>query len=166
MQTRTLYGIFALFVAVIIIVSSAAAFFYYQYNQEVSIDQTYVQQLKRLNVKYLSNILIDYDNGTLHWYNNTQVQPGWNLYVATLAITNGNVNATLYGPPLNEHFVTGINGVQNTQSKFWFLWTWNSTALWQIANVGADLLPTYNESIYAWTFCGSTSAGNPTCTPP
>jgi hypothetical protein len=111
-----------------------------------------------------SNILIDFGNGTSDWFNNTSVEPQWNLYVASLVITHGNLNATYY-PAYSEHFVTGIDGVQNSNTKFWFLWTYNSTSSWQVAQVGPDLLPTYNGSVYAWTYCGEDQNYNPTCTP-
>ena len=113
-----------------------------------------------------SNILIYFQNGTADWFNNTSVQPGWNFYVATLVVTNGNVNATWY-PQFSEHYVNGIDGVMNSNSpsKYWSLWTYNSTS-WQVAQVGADQLMMYNGSTYAWTYCSADANFNPTCTPP
>jgi hypothetical protein len=166
-EKRTFYGIIVLLVALLLIVSTLTAFYYLQFNQASSENQTYVQQLKAFDVKYVSDIVIDYGNGTHMWFNTTKVvQPGWNLYTATLAITNGNVNATCceYG----SHFVSGIGGVQNTKTEYWWLWTYdasNATAPWQIAQVGPDEITMSNNSIYAWTFCGTTAAYNPTCTP-
>lgn len=156
-QTKTLYGIVALLLAFALIVSGVAVFYYYQYNQAESENRTYVNQLKQLNVKYLSDILIDYGNGTKTWYNNTQVDPDWNLYVVTQIITSGHVNATYY-PQYDSHFVTAIYNVANTKSDYWLLWTYNSTAAWQMAQVGADQLMMYNDSVYAWTYCGANCA--------
>lgn len=156
-QTKTLYGIVALLLAFALIVSGVAVFYYYQYNQAESENRTYVNQLKQLNVKYLSDILIDYGNGTKTWYNNTQVDPDWNLYVVTQIITSGHVNATYY-PQYDSHFVTAIYNVANTKSDYWLLWTYNSTASWQMAQVGADQLMMYNDSVYAWTYCGANCA--------
>jgi len=113
---------------------------------------------------YTPNILIDFGNGTRHWYNSTRVQPGWNLYIATVLITNGNLQSTWY-PQYQEHFVSGISGVTNSKTMFWFLWTYNKTASWQVAQVGADELPVYNGSTFAWTYCGSTPSYAPTCRP-
>jgi hypothetical protein len=116
---------------------------------------------------FTANILIDFGNGTSIWYNNTSVEPQWNLYVATLVITQGNVNATYY-PVYGEHLVTGIEGLQNNNAEgdYWLIWTYNSTALWQSAAVGADQLPMYNGSIYAWGYCGSGVTTNPSCASP
>lgn len=113
-----------------------------------------------------SNILIYFDNGTADWFNNTSVEPGWNFYVATLVVTNGNVNATCC--EFGSHFVTGIDGVLNSNSlgKYWFLWTYNSTSSWQVAQVGADQLVMFNGSIYAWTYCKADVNFNPECIPP
>ena len=154
LQTKTLYGIIALLIAILVVVSGVAALYYYQYSQAETANQTYVQQLKQLNVKYLSNILFDYGNGTQTWYNNTKVDPGWNLYVTTQLITNGNMNATYY-PQYSSHFVTSIYNVANTKTEYWLIWTYNATASWQMAQVGPDQLQMYNESVYAWTYCGS-----------
>ena len=163
-QTKTLYGIIAILVAVLVITSSLTAYYYFEYSKQTSINEEYAGQLNLLNVKYVSNILVDYGNGTSDWYNNTAIQPGWNLYITMQVITNGQIDATYY-PSLGEHFVTGLNGVQQTSSVSWWLWTYNSSASWQPAQSGADQIQVLNNSIYAWTFCGSTSSGNPVCTP-
>jgi hypothetical protein len=113
---------------------------------------------------YAADILIDLGNGTRHWYNNTQVQPGWDMYTETVVLSHGDLQAPWY-PQYQEHFVTGIDGVANSQTMFWFLWTYNSTALWQPATAGADSLPVYNGSVFAWTFCGETASFQATCTP-
>ena len=128
---------------------------------------TLSENIQSVRVSLLtSSILIYYQNGTADWFNNTSIQPGWNFYVATLVVTNGNVNATWY-PQFSEHYVNGINGVMNSNSlnEYWFLWTYNST-MWQVAQVGVDQLMMYNGSTYAWTYCGADANFNPTCTPP
>jgi len=154
MQTRSFYGILAVLVALLIIVTSIAGLYYYQYSQAEAQNSTYVSQLKQLNVKYDSNIFVDYGNGTSHWYNVTNVQPGTNLYVETEIIANGQVNATYY-PEYESHLVTAINNVGNTNSLYWLLWTYNKTSLWQMASTGPDLLPVTNNSIFAWSYCGA-----------
>jgi len=154
-------------VALLVIVSGIAGLYYYEYSKASSQNSTYVQQLKALNVDYTTDVEIGYGNGTWRWYNDTRVPPGSNFYTATVLATNGNVNSTCceYG----SHFVTGIGGIQMTNSSYWWLWNYtpsNTTAPWQVAPVGPDELSIMNDSsIFAWGFCGSTAAGNPTCTP-
>jgi hypothetical protein len=164
-QTKTLYGVIAVLIAIVIIVSSVGGLYYAKYVSVSSDNSIYLKQLNQLGVKYTSSILIDYGNGTSTWYNDTALAPGTNLYTATVLIMNGNVNATFYGGSLQEHFVNGIGGIDDNSIQSWFLWTYNSTASWQIAMVGADDLPITNGVVYGWTFCGATSSGNPTCTP-
>jgi len=113
---------------------------------------------------YSANILIDFGNGTARWYNGTQVQPGWNMYTESVVLSRGDLQAQWY-PQYQEHLITGIDGFSNSQTKDWFLWTYNSTALWTPAQMGADDLPVYNGSVFAWTFCGETSSYAPECTP-
>jgi hypothetical protein len=104
---------------------------------------------------YTADVLFNFGNGTRRWYNNSQIQPGWNLYTATVVLTGGNMQATWY-PQFGEHLVNGIGGVSSTKTSFWLVWTYNSTALWQQASVGADEIPVYNGSVLAWTLCGQT----------
>jgi hypothetical protein len=113
---------------------------------------------------FRADILVDFGNGTRTWYNNTQVQPGWNMYTETVVLSRGALQATWY-PQYQEHLVTGIDGVSNSQTNVWFLWTYNETASWQSAQVGADQLPVYNGSVFAWTYCGESASYAPECTP-
>jgi hypothetical protein len=113
---------------------------------------------------YAADILIDFGNGTLHWYNNTQVQTGWNMYTETVVLSDGNLQAQWY-PQYQEHLVTGIDGVSDSNTMDWTIWTYNRTASWQPAAVGADELPVYNGSVFAWTYCGETASYAPECTP-
>jgi len=104
---------------------------------------------------YSADILVNFGNGTRHWYNQTQVQPGWNLYTATIVLTGAKMQATWY-PSFGEHLVTELFGVANTRTNYWIVWSYNSTALWQKAQVGADLIPVNNGTVVAWTYCGQT----------
>jgi len=113
---------------------------------------------------YSADILVDFGNGTSHWYNNTLIQPGWNMYVTSVVLSRGNLQAQWY-PEYQEHLISGIDGISNSGSTYWFLWTYNGTAGWQVAQVGADDLPVYNGSVFAWTYCAETPSYAPTCTP-
>src|SRR4029077_1253401 len=95
-KQRTLYGVIVVLVALLAIVSSFAGLYYVQYNQQLAANSTYVQQLKAVNVNYLSNLLFDFGNGTKTWFNNTKLSPGTNVYVETQIVTGGRVNATYY----------------------------------------------------------------------
>ena len=151
-RSRNLYGIIAVLGAMLVIVASLAGLYYFQYTNALSQNSTYVQELRTLGVDYKPNILFDFGNGSKTWYNSTRFQPGTNLYVATQVIANGAVNSTYY-PQYGSHFVTSIFDLAGTTSNYWSVWTYNSTASWQMANVGPDQLPILNGSIYAWIYC-------------
>ena len=155
---------FSLLVRTISVVNTSEPV-YQEASRELSQLWNSYQQLKPATTNsYASHILIDFGNGTRRWYNNTQTQPGWNMYIATVVITNGNVDATWY-PQFGAHFVTGVGGVRNTKTNFWFLWAYNGTSSWHVAPVGADQLLVFNGSTYAWTFCAANSSFQPTCRP-
>lgn len=113
---------------------------------------------------YSSDILIDFGNGTRVWNNDTKVQPGWNMYVETVVLSHGDLQAQWY-PAFQEHLVSGIDGVSDTATMSWFLWTYNATASWEASPIGADLLPVGNGSVFAWTYCGESASYAPLCTP-
>ena len=137
---RTLYLIIVVLLAGMLISSTFAAFYLYQYNQAESNANAYLSQLKSAQPTQETNILIDFGNGTLLWHNATQVPTGANAYVATIIALRGIVNATYYPQPYAEHIVTGIDNVQGSQQESWFIWTYNATSRWQVAQVGADQL--------------------------
>lgn len=118
---------------------------------------------------YEAHMLVDYGNGTRIWFNGTATQPGWNAYVVTLVLLNGMVEATWYPPGYfspgqpGEHFVTGIGGVSNTRTEYWWLLTYNQSTSWQVAQIGADEIPIFNGTTFAWAFCPSSANYLPAC---
>jgi hypothetical protein len=158
----------AVLVALLVISSVVAVAYYNEYQQELTVNSHQSAELQHLISKYgtalESNVLIALGNGTRQWHNDTQVQPGWNLYTLTLAVTNGNVNSTCcaYG----SHFIEGIDGIQNQpgENTAWLSWTYNSTTKWAPAQLGADQVEVYNDSVFAWTYCPyDPNTGAPEC---
>jgi hypothetical protein len=126
--------------------------------------QTY-QSLSPVSTSLLRNsVLFDFGNGTHRWFNNTAIDAGWNLYIETVVLNNGHVDAQWY-PQYGEHLVNGIAGISNTATKDWFLWSYNRTAGWQPSQVGADGILVTSGSVYGWTFCKADSNFNPVCHP-
>ena len=98
------------------------------------------------------NTLINYGNGTLKWYNETRIPANWNFYNLTVYLTGGNVVASFNGL-LDEHYVTGINGKENSSPYFWTLWTFcEKQNAWTQAPVGADKIFLGNNSTLAWAY--------------
>ena len=130
----------------------------------VTLAGQYPDQLRPLPTNLLSVRVLIESGGVKHWYNDTRVQAGWNMYITTVVLLNGSVGATWY-PQYGEHLITGLGGVQNTNTQSWFLWIYNGTARWQVAQAGADLIPSVNGSSYAWTYCQFDQSYSPTCSP-
>jgi len=99
------------------------------------------------------NTLINYGNETMKWYNRTDIPAVWNFYQLTTALSNCNVEASFYGPPLSEHYVTGINGVVNRGSTYWTIWMFcQNQNGWSVAPVGADRILPENGQTLAWAY--------------
>lgn len=117
----------------------------------------------RKALTYSVDMLVDYGDGSRHWYNDSTAQPGWNAYVLTLVLLGGNMQADWY-PQYGEHFVTGVDGVPSTGSQSWFVWEFSGGS-WTPAATGADYLEVHNGTIIAWTLCGYDANFNPACRP-
>lgn len=117
----------------------------------------------RRALSYGVHALLDFENGTRRWYNDSSVQPGWDGYVVTLVLLDGKVQAAWY-PQYGEHFVTGLEGVPQTASKSWFVWTF-AGGTWTVSQTGPDQILVDNGTVLAWTLCGYDASYNPTCVP-
>jgi hypothetical protein len=96
--------------------------------------------------------LINYGNGTMKWYNETKIPANWNFYNLTIYLTKGHIVAP-FDRLLNEHFVTGINGIENHSPYFWTLWTFcEKQSAWTQAMVGADKIFLGNNPTLAWAY--------------
>ena len=111
-----------------------------------------------------NDVYFDFGNGTQKWYNDTAINAGWNLYIETVVLMSGGVVGEWY-PAYGEHLITAIGGVSDSNTQYWFLWTYGGASGWQSAQVGADLVMATSGSVYAWTYCGADANFNPTCTP-
>ena len=159
--------IIVVLVAALLVSSTFAGYYLLKYQQAQDQSGLYLNELKSAtsSAPIATNMLLDFGNGTRVWYNGTVVQPGWNVYLVTVVVTHGNLNSTWY-PSYGEHLVSAIYGVENNQNESWFLWSYNSTASWQVAQEGADQLPASSGSVYAWAYCGLTPSYDPTCARP
>lgn len=138
---------------------------YKQASAQLSALWAFYQSLSPASKSLLRNsVYFDFGNGTRGWYNETAINAGWNLYIETVVLMNGQVTGA-WNPAYGEHFVTGIGGVSNSATKYWFLWTYSKATSWQAAQVGADEVPATSGAVYAWTFCSVDLSFNPTCSP-
>ncbi len=117
----------------------------------------------RKALAYDVHMLVDFGNGTRKWYNDSTAQPGWNGYVTSVVLLNGNVQATWY-PQYGEHFVTGVDGVPEKSPLYWGIWQFGG-GQWTYLQTGADLLQIHNDTTFAWALCGLDANYEPTCTP-
>lgn len=166
-NSRTLISVIVVLLAALLVSSTFAGYYLLKYEQAQDDSNLYLTELKSASssTPITMNLMLDFGNGTHIWYNGTVVQPGWNVYLATVDVTKGNMNSTWY-PSYGEHIVTAIDGVVDAQNESWFIWSYNSSSSWQVAQTGADLLPASAGSVYAWSYCGVSPSYAPTCSRP
>jgi hypothetical protein len=144
-----------LLVAAVIIAVQGGSYYYYQQSLSVACSNSC------LSVE----TLINYGNGNSQWINRTNIPSTWNFYDLTNNITK--VQATYYGPPTSEHFVTGINGVQSNGQYFWSLWAvCEKSNAWIATNVGADAIHFTTYHTFAWYYQVANSQDSSNWNPP
>jgi hypothetical protein len=93
----------------------------------------------------LVNIMVDYGNGTLVWYNETRTQLGASVLDATLIVCDTEFDTFDFGS-----FVTSINGLEQDASHFWGWSIYEDE--WVMGPVGADQHRIHDGDIIGWTF--------------
>ncbi len=112
------------------------------------------------------NVLLNYGNGTLVWYNQTLVPSTWNFFNVTELITKGNLGAVFFAS-FGSHFVYSINGVGCPASNIfcdeaWGFWTLDGIC-WDLPFVGVDMIPVSQSTTVAWYLTPAATFGE---TPP
>jgi hypothetical protein len=112
------------------------------------------------------NVLLNYGNGTLIWYNQTLVPSTWNFFNVTELIAKGNLGA-VYFASFGSHFVYSINGVGCPASNIfcdqaWGFWSLNGVC-WDLPFVGVDMIPVSQSATVAWYLTPAAGFGG---TPP
>lgn len=117
----------------------------YNYQLQV-LDEDYQAVLEELeDFTALVDVMIDYGNDTIVWYNDTRIQIGANVLDATIVACDTEYQTSDFGA-----FVTMVNGVEQDTSHFW-LWSIYLDE-WTIGTVGADQYKIHDGDIIGWTY--------------
>lgn len=128
-----IFGALALLVWALL-ASLVGAYYYSSYNDLLQKTQSTIIHV---------NLGLNYGNGTVQWFNQTEAKGGDALLGITMNVAK--VNYTAYS---TGAFVTSINNVKNTLTTSWMWWTW-SKRFWSLGNVGSDTYPLGdNETVY------------------
>lgn len=144
---RNIWFTISLVLVSALVITSALSFFYY--SNYVTTEEKYANTLLSLNgVSYKFNTLIDYNNGTKIWYNQTIIPIGWSLFNATLKTTGGKVEGSWSDFGV---FVTSINEVQGNGPEYWLWFSWDEAEnRWMSGQTGAEShILTQGETV-AW----------------
>ena len=128
------------------LVSGAAAL--YLNNRVNALEADYMKALNELEEFTVTvDIMIDYGNGTVAWYNGTRVAAGESLLEATGRVAELDYSVTEYGA-----FVNAVNGVSGELNKYW-MWSYYDGG-WQFGPVGADQWRLHSGDRVAWVYMG------------
>jgi hypothetical protein len=153
------FFLYAILAVVLIVIVQAGAYYYYQKANDSSCPSPCAGTVVSVET------LINYGNGTSNWINRTGVPADWNFYQLTTNIAR--VQSVYSGPPTSEHLITGINGVQSNQQKFWSLWAvCQKSNAWVATSVGADAIHFGTYRTFSWYYQSLNSQDASTWNPP
>src|SRR4030042_4111846 len=104
-----------------------------------------LDDLERLTI--VVDIMVDYGNGTVAWFNGTRVSPGETLLNATLQVADVLYTVTEFGA-----FVDAVNGVSGVENHYWLWFTYDGG--WAMGSVGADAWRLHDGDVVAWRYTG------------
>ena len=130
-----------------LVASLISGYYYYSYND--------LFQKTRKPIIHI-NLGLNYGNGTIQWFNQTEARSGDTLLDITMTVAE--VNYTAYS---TGAYVNAVNNVENTASEAWTWWTWTSQFGWNAGPVASDkYIIGDNETAY-WYFGPSTYPPTP-----
>ena len=93
----------------------------------------------------LVDIMVDFGDDSVEWYNDTRVQIGSNVLDAAVLACDAEYQTSEFGA-----FVTSIGGVAMDSESFW-LWSMYEDG-WEVGMIGADQQVIHDGDIIGWTF--------------
>ncbi|MEM2273526.1 MAG: DUF4430 domain-containing protein [Candidatus Bathyarchaeia archaeon] len=131
----------------LIIAVYLAAYYYSESIHYKTLYERAAADLRKLTMKV--NILIDYGNGTLVWYNGTMVPKEASVLMATKVVAA--VEGTEY--PDMGTFVDSINGVRNESGRYWIWYIWNQDKReWEWGPVASNKYILHEDDIIMWKY--------------
>lgn len=129
-----------------ILTSSYSVFLRSQYIEIKKENQKILGELDNFTSQV--DIMIDYGNGTIIWYNNTRIIPGESLLNATQEIADIDYSVSEFGA-----FINSINGVEGTQNNFW-IWNYYEDG-WVMGLTGAGKKYLHEGDVVSWKYTDS-----------
>jgi len=118
----------------------------YKYTQLENDYQQLTGELENFTIQV--DLMIDYGDGTVEWYNETRIQTGANLWDLTLE--NCDVEYEMYD---FGAFITSINGVEADDSHYWG-WSYLEENSWSMGMVGAEQYNLHDGYVVSWIYTG------------
>jgi hypothetical protein len=129
-----------------ILTSSYSVFLRNQYIEIKNENQKILRELD--NFTSHVDILIDYGNGTIIWFNKTRIIPGESLLNITQDIADVDYTESEFGA-----FINSINGVEGTSNNFW-IWYYYEDG-WNMGLIGAGKKYLHEGDIVSWKYTDS-----------
>ena len=118
-------------------------------NENIKLEQnTIVAENNSINL----DLIINFGNGTVLYFNQTSVPDGFSMYNSTqYIIGEDNIDSTYYSE-FNAYFVNSIFDTANDSNHAWSAWKYEECCKWQVLDVGSNLYILKNKQTIAWYY--------------
>jgi len=135
-------------VLTILITSSTSIYYYYEYNKISETNKNLLQSVEGLYIKI--DLLINFGNGTILYFNQTTIPIIFSMYDSTLLITNNSVDSTYY-EEFDAYFVNSIFDIKGNSTHGWYAWEFKNNK-WIVSDKGSNNIQLTSGDIIAWYF--------------
>jgi hypothetical protein len=143
-MNESMYKLMAVvFLCTTIAVGTLAVNYYYKLGVLEGDYHKVLEELEDFTVQV--NIMIDYSDGNIEWFNDTRIQVGANLFEATGLACDIKYQTSDFGS-----FITSINGIEQDTTHFW-IWSFYDVK-WEMGPVGAAQHILHNGDVVRWTY--------------
>ena len=118
-------------------------------NENIKLEQnTIVNENNSINI----DLIINFGNGTVLYFNHTSVPNGFSMYNSTqYIIGEDNIDSTYYSE-FNAYFVNSIFNTASNSNHAWAAWKYEECCKWQVLDVGSNLYILKNKQTIAWYY--------------
>lgn len=132
----------------------------YIYNEYRILDQNYQALQQNVdNVSINIDLIINFGNGTILYFNQTRIPVGFNMINSTHLIIGEDQVDSIYYSEFNAYFVNVILGTGNDSNFAWSAWKYEICCEWELLEIGANLYMPEDGSTIAWYYQGVNEFG-------
>jgi|TARA_B110000014_G_scaffold51816_1_gene34693 hypothetical protein len=149
-MTRNYKSITLLLVALAVLSFSSAL---YMYNDYRILDQNYQAMQGNIDDSSINiDLIVDFGNGTILYFNQTRIPVGFSMYNSTEFIIGENNMDSTYYSEFNAYFVNSLLGTGDNPDFAWSAWQYQECCNWELLEISSNLYIPKDGQVIAWYY--------------